>query len=1186
MAPIVWGKSARKRWNPSTDQPMSLIKTWAPFFQAKVRARGRGYFLSNRVEQVPTLDGEWVRAQVRGSQVYEVALRTQDSQLSAECTCAFFQGGSYCKHIWATILHVQNHGVLSPGSSHGNGQSSTDHGQIDHLAPRPPKARKRTGPTAPQASDEPTWMGRLSLLRPYQAMGVTEPTTGLLSPRQMVYSILPARSETQHSLVIELLQRTPTATGWARPKKARIDPYELSTMADPTDRELCALILGAEPIDSLYDNSAHNAARRGHALFMLPRGVNRSMMKKLIETRRCVLSTDELEADLSKFTPIEWDGQDDHHWRLWLTGKRDENNALRLDLEVRRAGQIMAIDQPVALVGGFDGVVIYTQTDPMGKTRLLAAEYDDDAASRWAQQFRDRAAAGREDPTLIVPEHDIPGFLDRLYLMQALPELDLPPRVGKPEEHVEPVPCVEVISPTTLGKAGASDTSRSQLTAYVWFEYGKLRVRPEATGQFVATRPDEEGADVLVRRDRDKEHHHLSQLISAGFRAASETPSRDANSDALLLPAKSLPSAVASLLEQGWRVWADQKAIRRPANTFWSVSSGIDWFELRGGVRFDTEQGERIVDLMDILAAARAGRSMIELGDGTQGMLAMDWLRQQGLLTALGKAEGDHLRFKSSQAVLLDALLDSQSLVSADALFELAREKLRSFDRISARDARETFRGSLRPYQREGLGWFDFLQQFGMGGVLADDMGLGKTVQVLAMLDAVYGESGQVAGESGQVKGKESESAHSATGPLDHSATSGHKPSLIVVPRSVVFNWIDEAARFAPKLRVQAYTGADRSSLREAFKDHDVIVTSYSLMRRDIAELREHEFEYVVLDEAQAIKNPTSQSAKAARLLPARHRLALTGTPVENHVGDLWSIFEFLNPGMLGSSTRFASLVKGGSQNPTSVEAARATGRALRPFILRRTKKQVLTDLPEKTEQTILCQMDAPQRRMYDKLLRHYRDSLLKQPGSSDKSGTSPMMVLEALLRLRQAACHPGLIDEKLIPEPSAKLETLLVRLQDLIDEGHKALVFSQFTSLLSIVRRQLDATGVPYEYLDGQTQDRQTPVKRFQEDPSVPIFLISLKAGGLGLNLTAAGYVFILDPWWNPAVEAQAIDRAHRIGQTQHVFAYRLVCEDTVEQRILELQSRKRALADAIVEGQDSLMSNLSRADLEMLLS
>jgi SNF2 family DNA or RNA helicase len=342
-------------------------------------------------------------------------------------------------------------------------------------------------------------------------------------------------------------------------------------------------------------------------------------------------------------------------------------------------------------------------------------------------------------------------------------------------------------------------------------------------------------------------------------------------------------------------------------------------------------------------------------------------------------------------------------------------------------------------------------------------------------------------------------------------------------------------------------------------------------------------FDYVILDEAQAIKNAASESAKAARLLRANHRLALSGTPVQNHLGELWSLLDFLNPGMLGATKALAALTS--ADRNVSPETRQFLANALRPFILRRTKEQVAQDLPEKFEQTIFCDLDKRQRALYDELKEHYRQSLL---GRIDREGLgkSKLQILEALLRLRQAACHPGLLNKSQIDDGSAKLDTLLPRLAEVAAEGHKAIVFSQFTSLLAIVRKRLDEKETVYEYLDGKTRDRQEKVERFQNDPNCRLFLVSLKAGGLGLNLTAAQYVFLLDPWWNPAVEAQAIDRAHRIGQTRQVFAYRLIARDTVEEKVLALQQSKRELADAIINADNAILSKLRREDLELLLS
>jgi SNF2 family DNA or RNA helicase len=442
-----------------------------------------------------------------------------------------------------------------------------------------------------------------------------------------------------------------------------------------------------------------------------------------------------------------------------------------------------------------------------------------------------------------------------------------------------------------------------------------------------------------------------------------------------------------------------------------------------------------------------------------------------------------------------------------------------------------------------------FLREFGFGGCLADDMGVGKTAQVLAVLETRRAE--------------------------------GFGPSLVVVPKSVMFNWREESARFTPRLSVLEHHGTARDTSQIA--RHDLVLTTYGTMLRDVASLAKIQFDYVVLDEAQAVKNASTASAKAVRLLRGRHRLALSGTPVENHLGELWSLFEFLNPGMLGEA-KMLQMAGGMARNP-SEEARQLLSQALRPFILRRTKQQVARELPEKTEQTIFCELEGPQKKQYEELRQHYRVSLLDRV-KTQGLGRSKMHVLEALLRLRQAACHPGLLDVKRVDEPSAKLDTLLEQLAEVREGGHKALVFSQFTSLLSIVRRRLDEDKVRYEYLDGATNNRQAHVEAFQTDPEIGLFLISLKAGGLGLNLTAAEYVFLLDPWWNPAVEAQAVDRAHRIGQTRPVFAYRLIARDTVEEKVLQLQKTKRDLADAILSEDNSLIRDLKSEDLELLLS
>jgi SNF2 family DNA or RNA helicase len=643
----------------------------------------------------------------------------------------------------------------------------------------------------------------------------------------------------------------------------------------------------------------------------------------------------------------------------------------------------------------------------------------------------------------------------------------------------------------------------------------------------------------------EREHHYLLRLLELDLRPVSSGQGHELELD----PAE-LPRVAEPLLTEGWEVEVHGTSLRPSSPPSFKVESGVDWFELQGSVDFEGET----IDMAKALAAVSRGERIIELQDGSQGLLPKAWVDACDSLTQLAHdATDDGLRFLPSQALLVDALLTTMPPAKVDRPFAELRRKLQSLDRIKPKKELASFQGTLRGYQRQGLGWLDFLREFGLGGVLADDMGLGKTVQVLALILAYRTPK-----------------------------KTTKLPFLVVAPRSLVYNWIDEAHRFTPKLSVVEYTGPDREVLRDKLDDYDLVLTTYGTLRRDVGFLAKVEFDTVILDEAQAIKNRDSQSAKAARLLVARHRLALTGTPIENHLGELGSILEFLNPGLLGRLPAWEALATG--RTPSKKEL-KLISDGMRPFILRRTKAQVLPDLPPKTELTLHCNLRDRQRELYDQLRAHYRTSLLERVESQGLSG-STFQVLEALLRLRQVACHPGLVDTDWEQEGSAKLETLFNHVSEVLDEGHKVIVFSQFTRLLAYVRQELDRRETAYAYLDGQTRKRGEVVERFQTDPGCNLFLISLKAGGTGLNLTAAGYVFLLDPWWNPAVEAQAIDRAHRIGQTQPVFAYRLIARDTVEEKILDLQRSKRELADAILEGDGKLISDLTADDLRMLLS
>jgi superfamily II DNA or RNA helicase len=725
-------------------------------------------------------------------------------------------------------------------------------------------------------------------------------------------------------------------------------------------------------------------------------------------------------------------------------------------------------------------------------------------------------------------------FLKALLGMPEVPPHSVPPELAYERIEVLPRPRLDV-------RRAPAGWPPDLLRASLAFDYDGAVIGADRPGDGAfQTEPRR-----LIVRSPDAERVARERVGALGIRARWAAFDGEQH---LGFASRALPKIVRTLLDEGWHVEAEGGVYRKPGRLDLSVTSGIDWFELHGAVDFDGE----VIELPALLAALRRGDQTVRLGDGTYGLLPGEWLRRYAAVAALGTPADDHVRFRRTQVGVLDALVAAQPEIDVDSAFARARAELRRFGGVAAADPPPGFTGLLRDYQREALGWFHFLRRFGFGGCLADDMGLGKTVMVLALLES-------------------------------RRAEPSTKPSLVVVPRSLVFNWKQEAARFAPGLRLLDHTGIGRRPVGAHFADHDVVLTTYGTLRRDVVRFRDVEFDCVVLDEAQAIKNSATDAAKAARLLRGDFRLALSGTPIENHLGELWSQFEFLNPGMLGAAD---ALGLDGSAGRAPDEATRALlARALRPFILRRTKTEVAPELPSRTEQIVYCELEPAQRRLYDELRDHYRRSLLARVDAVGIA-RSKIVVLEALLRLRQAACHPGLIDRGRVGEPAGKLDVLLPRLQEILDAGHKAIVFSQFTSFLAIVRRRLEAEKIRYEYLDGATRDREARVTRFQTDPDCRLFLVSLKAGGLGLNLTAAEHVFLLDPWWNPAVEAQAIDRTHRIGQTRPVLAFRLIAPDTVEEKILALQRDKRDLAEAIVNAQNSLIRTLTREDLELLLS
>jgi len=637
------------------------------------------------------------------------------------------------------------------------------------------------------------------------------------------------------------------------------------------------------------------------------------------------------------------------------------------------------------------------------------------------------------------------------------------------------------------------------------------------------------------------------------------------------LPRAKLPALLRAAAKRGYAVELQKQPARAGGRWSLSVTSGIDWFDLNG--QLETPEGA--IPLGELVRAARASPDAVEILPLTDGTTVLLPKALRGVLRKLARImtsrEESAMRFARSEALLVDALLESADRRRDDAAFRSLRARLATIELPTNVPVPQGFAGSLRDYQQQSLAWFAGLRELGMGGCLADEMGLGKTVQVLAMLAGEHAPTTTSKASAKVTQKKTKKKTPSAT---DRPGSARH-PSLLVVPRSIVRNWVDEAARFAPSLRVIDCSQADRAIDDATFESADLVIVTYGTLLRDIETLAKRDFHYVILDEAQAIKNEAARTTKATKCLRAQHRLVMTGTPIENHLGELWSLMDFLNPALALRLGRLA-----GSGEGEDLETVR---KAVRPFLLRRTKREVAKELPDRIEQTMHCDMTTAQRAHYEELLKRIRTDLLK--GSDAEFGRRKLDVLEGLLRLRQIACHPSLVDPARAKAGSGKLEALLPMLEESAEEGRKTLVFSQFTSFLAIVRAELDARSITYEYLDGQTRDRPARVRRFIEDERCTTFLLSLKAGGVGLNLQCAERVVLLDPWWNPAVEAQAIDRTHRIGQKKSVHAIRLVSAGTVEDRVLDLQARKRSLADAIVGGDAGPLASMTREDLAFLL-
>jgi SNF2 family DNA or RNA helicase len=696
---------------------------------------------------------------------------------------------------------------------------------------------------------------------------------------------------------------------------------------------------------------------------------------------------------------------------------------------------------------------------------------------------------------------------------------------------------------------GAAISDESKILFELKFNYEDYQYSAE-NYKSVSVHLDKQGDNYTfhrIKRDTAKEKKVVSFLGETGLSLKHARSTMDSPSAfSWIHTTKKLLEDAGISLQQTQNGNGEKKYFLGASEINVQITEKQDWFDINAIIKF----GAFEIPFNVIRNYILKKKYEIELPNGEVAIIPKEWFTQYAdLFSFIEENTSDDFQLQKHHIALVRDLDDSNlaQLALTDKL-----NNLRDFDKIKDYPMPIGFKGALRPYQKAGFNWMSFLKEYRLGGCLADDMGLGKTVQTLALLQSVYAE--------------------------DNPGTS-----LIVMPTSLVYNWEKEAEKFTPSLKILNYSGIKRNKDITLFSNYDIVITSYGLVRQDIHLLTQYNFNYVILDESQVIKNPTSNISKCVRDLNASYKLILTGTPIENTTMDLWTQMTFINPGLLGSNSFFKNNFQIPIEKNRDEEKTKKLYTIIKPFLLRRHKSQVATDLPEKIENVRYCTMSESQEKAYEEVKSAYRDKIMGEIETGGV-GKSQFMILQGLMKLRQIANHPIMSDEDYTGD-SGKLKDISYMLNNALNKNHKILVFSQFVKHLKIISKYLDEQAISYCYLDGSTKDRQYQVEKFQNDDSIKVFLISLKAGGLGLNLTKAEYVFLLDPWWNPAIEAQAIDRAHRIGQKNKVFTYRFITKNTVEEKIMRLQQNKLKLAEDLITTEESFVKSLSKEDIVGLL-
>ena len=1119
------------------------LKDLKNYFSSAYLERGRAYQKQGRVRSLDVHEnGAQVTAVVLGSasQRYRLIARVQGppgaAHIRSECSCPLRTG---CKHVAAALLQALTESENDSEDDSEQPQDAPDQATWAALSLRTAVATASAPPSG-ISGPAAVWLEELAqALRPESERNAYPASV----QQRLLYILEAQQGRTGSRLLVKLFSTRMLKTGGY----GKTTPYHNLSNAVymppqyflPVDREIA---VGLAALHTLNGGS-------GHLVLSGTEGVR--LLRMMLATGRCHW----LEAD----TPPLAEGGPRAASAAWC---HDEDGRQRLIFQTSTTElAVLPLDPPWYVDAGEHrcGPLETPYPPRLAAALARAPELEpEDAATVIARMERNSPVAELPRPT-IIPQTVLADIVPVPHLRLYAHDLNLPYYYRDAPGVVDSVDAAE-LSFDYAGNRVNSGVPTSHISRY---EAGQL---------------------LRIARNIQAENQARRELEQFGFILFDE-PGRPAAS-------RSLGAAWCQPDEQGW-IRFMLKQLSRLRNKGWQVeveegfgydivevdewyadveATGNDWFGLDLGIQV---QGKRIsllpivVNAMRSLARQLSPKALAKLPDDHPVLTAMDdgrliklpLGRLRGILNTLielhqGEPPKDgRLKLSALDAARL-AELDSAlkpRWLGGERLLELGR-RLADFKSIAPAAPPTSLSATLRGYQREGLSWLQFLRQYQLSGILADDMGLGKTIQTLAHL-LIEKESGRM-----------------------------DRPSLVIAPTSLMHNWNNEAARFAPSLRVLILQGLARKKDFDRIAEHDLILTTYPLLPRDKETLLAHEYHLLILDEAQNIKNASSQAARIASQIKTRHRLCLTGTPLENHLGELWSQFNFLLPGLLGDAQQFRKLFRTPIEKQGDDERRAALARRIKPFLLRRTKDLVAKELPPKTEIVRSIQLDGAQRDLYETIRVAMHDKVRQE---IDKKGMerSQIIILDALLKLRQVCCDPRLLKlaaAKKVQE-SAKLELLMDLLPEMLDEGRRILLFSQFTSMLELIEQRLGEQKIGYVKLTGETRDRKTPVETFQSG-KVPLFLISLKAGGVGLNLTAADTVIHYDPWWNPAVENQATDRAHRIGQDKPVFVYKLIVQGSVEEKITAMQARKAALAAGVLSGEGAAVSALSAADLSAL--